>query len=926
MAYRIEVLGAPFTGQARARLVTLFTETLGVSEATAAVIASVSPCMIDGVESPSALDRVLQGLTSAGFESRLVASSSAGASAPPTTEEILEELLLSDFRDYYKLLGLSPSASGDHVKAAYRDLSKRYHPDRFTSSSRLSFYTEMQRTLNEAYETLGDPDRRAQYDRQHARLASSGAENASGYTRVQRAQDEFVISLGFFDQGQYETAIEALNRALFLDPELTEAEALLFVLSLESGNRDRALELATRMAARPSTQMEGRFALAQVYALSGDVDELKQAVELCAQVLNSEPDHIGALVVRASAYGDLHNPVDGILTLQEAIGRIGRHPDLVAPLVLLHAALGDDFTSRRLAGEVVPLLPPERQQELDQALLRVQAYRQRVVQAGKVRYGISKHQTLDSEAGCGGKLLVIIGAITAPLGVGIVILAIYLFVTHKSSGQRLALAEQDKALLAVNPSFKSRKLGRMDCLLCDHHLETSRRKRKGVRVEIHRCSLLRNAPIDVGRPLAINPCEGWLYSNTRWISDIGRRDELVQRGEFDIADVPRPGAQQAEPPASRSEGASAESKPRPRRFNRAEWETIGVVAGLFGLVIGWAVLANLPAREAGRAGALSNLASAIPLLGDAAVESRQGYVRTSYDGWLALRSGPSASNTQLAQIPDGTRLELFDCQGQPPGEPRWCRTQYQGQEGWVFDRYVITSPSTSDASTAAPAPSQIEAADTSRPEDLQFEGEFAFVGIACDCDPNDFVFRTVRELGGYAHPSEQSTRIWTIPAGKRISSADWGRDSRNTLTVSRHAGSMTVVQPTRLLGLSRLGRVRVESAESHPRSDTSLDLNVGDNIDVLLSARDGGEGSGMYYRIGDVVYYLRDENMYTYDDANNLNLRDEYSPDGNVVLRNNQVEEVWIRIRLASSQPAAWVKVVWGEDTDATVELIGATN
>ncbi|MBP2183092.1 J domain-containing protein [Amycolatopsis magusensis] len=59
--------------------------------------------------------------------------------------------------DYYELLGVPESASAAEIKSAYRALAKAMHPDAGGTSD--SF-----RQLREAYETLADPERRAEYD------------------------------------------------------------------------------------------------------------------------------------------------------------------------------------------------------------------------------------------------------------------------------------------------------------------------------------------------------------------------------------------------------------------------------------------------------------------------------------------------------------------------------------------------------------------------------------------------------------------------------------------------------------------------------------------------------------------------------------------------------------------------------------------
>ena len=64
-------------------------------------------------------------------------------------------------RDYYGILGLSKTASADEVKAAYRKLSKEWHPDKHKGEKKAE---EKFKEINEAYEVLSDPKKKQQYD------------------------------------------------------------------------------------------------------------------------------------------------------------------------------------------------------------------------------------------------------------------------------------------------------------------------------------------------------------------------------------------------------------------------------------------------------------------------------------------------------------------------------------------------------------------------------------------------------------------------------------------------------------------------------------------------------------------------------------------------------------------------------------------
>lgn len=64
-----------------------------------------------------------------------------------------------EYKDYYKVLGVSRKAEDKEIKRAYRQLALKYHPDKNPDSE------ERFKEINEAYEVLGDSEKRAKYDR-----------------------------------------------------------------------------------------------------------------------------------------------------------------------------------------------------------------------------------------------------------------------------------------------------------------------------------------------------------------------------------------------------------------------------------------------------------------------------------------------------------------------------------------------------------------------------------------------------------------------------------------------------------------------------------------------------------------------------------------------------------------------------------------
>ncbi|OGZ34252.1 MAG: molecular chaperone DnaJ [Candidatus Portnoybacteria bacterium RBG_13_41_18] len=97
-------------------------------------------------------------------------------------------------KDYYEILGVAKNASPDEIKRAYRKLAHEFHPDKGGDAEKF-------KQINEAYQVLGDPQKRAQYDQFGANFEQARAGGGFGGFNGFRDFSSYADAFDFFKQG-----------------------------------------------------------------------------------------------------------------------------------------------------------------------------------------------------------------------------------------------------------------------------------------------------------------------------------------------------------------------------------------------------------------------------------------------------------------------------------------------------------------------------------------------------------------------------------------------------------------------------------------------------------------------------------------------------------------------------------------------------
>lgn len=175
---------------------------------------------------------------------------------------------MSDKRDYYEVLGVNKNATDDELKKAYRKLAKKYHPDANPDNKKEA--EAKFKEVNEAYETLSNPEKRRMYD-QFGPDGPQGFGGAGGSGFYSQGFDGFNMGdfgdLGdifssFFGGGfgangrTKQKAGPTKGASLRYDIEITFEEAFLGAEKEINFNREETCSTCHGTGAKPGTKVD----------------------------------------------------------------------------------------------------------------------------------------------------------------------------------------------------------------------------------------------------------------------------------------------------------------------------------------------------------------------------------------------------------------------------------------------------------------------------------------------------------------------------------------------------------------------------------------------------------------------------------------------------------------------------------------------
>ena len=229
--------------------------------------------------------------------------------------------MMEQSQDYYSILQISPNATPEEIKTAFRRLARQYHPDLNPDNTET---TAKFQQISQAYEILSDDEKRhryylecylPRYNHDRHKSHTTAVNNPPKFTSNRRAEKFYNQGLKKFQQRQYQKAIAKYTKAIKVDSQFIDAYLRRCEIYYKLGNHQEILYDCERIIQIDPSIVKAFYYQGRArYSLGF----FQGAIDSYSEVIRQDSHHARAYYYRAIAYRDIQDTSSALQDFQIA--------------------------------------------------------------------------------------------------------------------------------------------------------------------------------------------------------------------------------------------------------------------------------------------------------------------------------------------------------------------------------------------------------------------------------------------------------------------------------------------------------------------------------------------------------------------------------------------------------------------------------
>ncbi|MDJ0686886.1 MAG: DnaJ domain-containing protein [Xenococcaceae cyanobacterium MO_188.B32] len=229
--------------------------------------------------------------------------------------------MMEQSQDYYSILQISPDATPEEIKTAFRRLARQYHPDLNPDNTET---TAKFQQISQAYEILSDEEKRhryylecylPRYNHDRHKSNTTVVNNPPQFTSNRRAEKFYNQGLKKFQQRQYQKAIAKYTKAIKVDSQFIDAYLRRCEIYYKLGNHQEILYDCERIIQIDPSIVKAFYYQGRArYSLGF----FQGAIDSYSEVIRQDSHHARAYYYRAIAYRDIQDTSSALQDFQIA--------------------------------------------------------------------------------------------------------------------------------------------------------------------------------------------------------------------------------------------------------------------------------------------------------------------------------------------------------------------------------------------------------------------------------------------------------------------------------------------------------------------------------------------------------------------------------------------------------------------------------